>query len=221
MNDIDSDIKEARSDGCGCTGDTKRAGQDPAYRKALWIVVILNIGFGLVELVGGFLANSQALKADSLDFLGDGSITFVGLLALAWTERARAKVALTQGIFLGALGVWVLGMAIWRALNAVPPEAELMGGIGIAALVVNVTAALVLARFREGGDAQARAIWLFSRNDAINNVAVIVAAALVFWLNSAWPDLIVAAVIALIFLHSAWEIIRNARVELKEHGSAS
>src|SRR3546814_20688169 len=73
-----------------------------------------------------------------------------------------------------------------------------MGGIGIAALAVNVTAALVLARFREGGDAQARAIWLFSRNDAINNVAVIIAAGLVYWLNSAWPDLVVAAVIAAI-----------------------
>jgi len=201
---------------CGCHGDTERAAVDPKYRRALWIVVILNVGFGLVELVGGFLANSQALKADSLDFLGDGSITFVGLLALAWTETTRARVALSQGIFLALLGLWVLGMAVWRMMNAVPPEAELMGGIGIAALVVNVAAALVLARFREGGDAQARAIWLFSRNDAINNVAVIVAAGLVFWLESAWPDILVAAGIAGVFLHSAWEIIGDARKELRE-----
>ncbi|GGD56024.1 cation transporter [Erythrobacter arachoides] len=202
--------------GCGCHGDTQKAARDPAYRRALWIVVILNVGFGLIELVGGFLSDSQALKADSLDFLGDGSITFVGLLALSWAERTRAKVALTQGIFLALLGVWVLGMAVWRAMNAVPPEAELMGGIGIAALAVNVTAALVLAKFREGGDAQARAIWLFSRNDAINNVAVIIAAGLVFWLESAWPDLLVAAAIAVVFLHSAWEIIGDARKELSE-----
>jgi Co/Zn/Cd efflux system component len=91
-----------------------------------------------------------------------------------------------------------------------------MGGIGIAALIVNVTAALILARFREGGDAQARAIWLFSRNDAINNVAVIAAAALVFWFDSAWPDLVVAAFIAVIFLHSSRDIIRDARTELRE-----
>ncbi len=91
-----------------------------------------------------------------------------------------------------------------------------MGGIGIAALFVNVTAALILARFREGGDAQARAIWLFSRNDAINNVAVIGAAALVFWLDSAWPDIVVAVVIAVVFLQSAWEIIQEARGELRE-----
>ena len=202
---------------CGCTGDTERAGRDPAYRRALWWVVILNVGFGLAELVGGFVANSQALKADSLDFLGDGSITFIGLLALSWSAGARARVALSQGIFLAVLGVWVLGMAVWRALNAVLPEAELMGVLGLAGLAVNVTAALILARFREGGDAQAQAIWLFSRNDAINSAAVVAAAALVFWLNSAWPDLIVAAVIAVIFLHSAWEIIRNARQEIREH----
>lgn len=204
------------SDDCGCTGDEKRAAVDPAYRRALWIVVILNIGFGLVELAGGFLAGSQALKADSLDFLGDGSITLVGLLALAWSELARARVALVQGLFLGALGLGVIGTAIWRALNAVPPEAGLMGGIGVAALVVNVAAALVLARFREGGDAQARAIWLFSRNDALNNVAVIAAAALVAWTGSAWPDLVVAAIIALVFLQSAWAIVRDARREITE-----
>lgn len=210
-------MSESKEDsGCGCHGDTERAAVDPAYRRALWIVVILNVGFGLVELAGGFLAGSQALKADSLDFLGDGSITFIGLLALAWAQSTRAKVALTQGIFLALLGLWVLGMAIWRSMSAMAPEAELMGGIGIAALAVNVTAALVLARFRDSGDAQARAIWLFSRNDAINNVAVIIAAGLVYWLQSAWPDLVVAAIIAIVFLHSAWEIIRDARRELGE-----
>ena len=208
-------MTDDESDGCGCTGDTKRAETDPAYRRALWWVVILNVGFGIVELVGGFMANSQALKADALDFLGDGSITFVGLLALGWAASTRARVAMTQGLFLGILGLAVIAMAIWRALNAIPPDPELMGGIGIAALIVNVTAALILARFREGGDAQARAIWLFSRNDAINNVAVIAAAGLVFWLDSAWPDIIVAAVIAVIFLQSAWEIIRDARGELR------
>lgn len=208
-------MSENDSGECGCTGDTERAGTDPAYRRALWWVVVLNVGFGLIELVGGFIANSQSLKADSLDFLGDGSITFVGLLALGWAAATRARVAMAQGIFLAILGVSVIAMAAWRALNAIPPEPELMGGIGTAALVVNVTAALILARFREGGDAQAQAIWLFSRNDAINNVAVICAAALVFWLDSAWPDIIVAAVIAVIFLQSAWQIIRQSRAELR------
>lgn len=201
---------------CGCQADEERAARDPAYRRALWLVVILNVGFGTIELIGGFLANSQALKADSLDFLGDGSITFIGLLALGWAAVTRARVALAQGIFLGALGFWVIGMAMWRAMNSIPPDAELMGGIGVAALAINVFAVLILAPFREGGDAQARSIWLFSRNDAINNVAVIAAAALVFWLDSAWPDLIVAAFIAAVFLHSSLKIVRDAVTEIRE-----
>ena len=207
-----NEAKESES--CGSHADQVRAERDPAYRRALWIVVILNVSFGLGEIVAGFVADSQALKADALDFLGDGSITFVGLLALGWGAATRSKVALTQGLFLGVLGASVIGMAAWRALHAIPPNAELMGGVGLAALAVNVIAALILARFREG-DAQARAIWLFSRNDAINNVAVIVAAALVFRLGSAWPDIIVAGAIAAIFLHSAWEIVRDARLELR------
>ena len=206
--------EDTKVDSCGCHADEERAERDPAYRRALWLVIILNVGFGLGEIVAGFIADSQALKADALDFLGDGSITFVGLLALGWSAATRSKVALTQGLFLAALGLSVIGMAAWRALNAIPPDAELMGGVGIAALAVNVIAALILAQFREG-DAQARAIWLFSRNDAINNIAVIAAAALVFWFDSAWPDIIVAAAIAAIFLHSSWEIVHDARAELK------
>jgi len=206
-------MTDIRSDACGCHGDQTRAQHDPAYRRALIIVVVLNLGFGVCELVGGFVANSQALKADSLDFIGDGSISLLGLLALAWSARARAKVALTQGLFLGALGLAVIAYAFWRALHATLPQAELMGGIGIVALAVNVSAALVLSRFREG-DANVRAIWLFSRNDAVANVAVIIAAGLVAWTDKAWPDLAVAGVIALLFLHSAFEIVRNARSEL-------
>lgn len=203
------------ANGCGCTGDSARAEKDPAYRRALWIVVLLNLGFGACEIVGGFIADSQALKADSLDFIGDGTITLVGLIALGWTAAARARIALVQGIFLLTLGLGVIGVALWRALTAVPPEADLMGALGVVALIVNVTSAFVLSRFREG-DANVRAVWLFSRNDAVANVAVIVAAGLVAWTDSAWPDLAVASVIALLFLHSAYEILRGARTELRE-----
>ena len=135
---------------CACHGDETRAQHDPGYRRALTIVVALNLGFGLCELVGGFIAGSQALKADSLDFIGDGSISLLGLLALAWSARARAKVALTQGLFLGALGLGVIGFAIWRAFHATLPEAELMGAIGVVALAVNVGAALVLSPLPRG-----------------------------------------------------------------------
>ncbi len=211
-----SNEEDGKCGGCSCRGDEKKAAVDPAYRRALWIVVILNLGFGIVEAAGGFIAGSQALKADSLDFLGDGSITLVGLLALSWAERTRARVALAQGWFLAALGLGVIGSALARVLSAGVPEAEWMGGLGAAGLLVNIAAAASLMRFREGGDANAKAIWLFSRNDAIANVAVMVAAAMVYWLESAWPDLVVAGVIAALFLHSAREIIRDARAELRD-----
>lgn len=207
-------MSASESSCCGCTGDATRAERDPAYRRALWIVVLLNLGFGLIEVVGGFLADSQALKADALDFIGDGTISLLGLVALGWTAPARARIALAQGLFLGALGVGVIGFAIWRTTNAVTPEAELMGGVGVVALIVNVSAALILSRFRDG-DANVRAIWLFSRNDALANIAVIVAAGLVACTGQAWPDLLVAGAIALLFLHSAYEIVRGARHELR------
>ncbi len=189
----------------------------PAYKRALWTVVLLNVGYGLVEIVGGFMAGSQALKADALDFLGDGLITFLGLLAIGWSLLWRARSALIQGLFLGALGLGVLGTTAYRVIVQNQPEAELMGIFGAIALVVNVAAALVLIPHRTG-DANVRAVWLFSRNDAIGNAAVVVAAGLVWWLASPWPDLVVAVAIAGLFLQSSFSIVRDARADLR--GSA-
>lgn len=185
----------------------------PAYRRALWIVVLLNIGYGLVEIVAGVVAGSQALKADALDFFGDGMITLLGLLAIGWSLAWRAKSALMQGLFLGILGLSVIGTTIYRVFVLNQPEAELMGIFGAIALVVNVAAALVLIPHRTG-DANARAVWLFSRNDAIGNVAVVIAAGLVAWTATPWPDLVVAVVIAGLFLQSSWSIIDDALREL-------
>jgi Co/Zn/Cd efflux system component/copper chaperone CopZ len=192
---------------------------DPRYRGALWIVVALNLGFGLLELVGGVLSGSQALKADALDFVGDGLITMFGVVALAWSLMWRARSALVQGLFLAALGVGVLTNTAYRIFVQQHPEAELMGWIAVAALLVNVLAAVVLIPHRTG-DANARAVWLFSRNDAIGNAAVIVAALLVAWTKTPWPDLVVAVIVASLFLHSAWAIIKDARNDLRQAGAA-
>lgn len=192
-----------------------RSRVSPEYRRALWIVVVLNIGFGVAELVGGVIAESQALKADALDFLGDGLITLFGIVAIGWSLAWRARSALAQGIFLGVLGLGVLANTAYRVFVQQQPEAEVMGWIAVAALVVNVLAAVVLIPHRTG-DANARAIWLFSRNDAIGNAAVIAAAVLVAWTRTPWPDLAVAAIVASLFLHSAWTIVRDARTDLHE-----
>ena len=190
----------------------------PGYKRVLWIVVLLNVGYGLIEMVGGFISGSQALKADALDFLGDGLITFLGLLAIGWTLTWRARSALIQGIFLGLLGLGVLITTGYRVLVLNQPEAELMGLFGAIALMVNIAAAAVLIPHRTG-DANVRAVWLFSRNDAIGNLAVVIAAGLVWWTSTPWPDLVVAVVIAGLFLQSSWLIIRDARCDLVEASS--
>lgn len=187
----------------------------PAYKRALWIVVVLNVGYGIVEIVLGFVAESQALKADALDFLGDGLIILLGLGAIGWNLAWRARAAFIQGVFLGILGLGVLGTTGYRVLVQSRPDPELMGVAGIVALVVNVAAAALLLPHGTG-DANVRAVWLFSRNDAIGNAAVVGAAGLVAWTDTAWPDLVVAMIIAGLFLQSSWTIIVDARRELRE-----
>ena len=186
----------------------------PQYKKVLWVVILLNVGFGIIEMIGGMIAGSQALKADALDFLGDGLITFLGVLAIGWSLSWRARSALIQGAFLGVLGLSVLANTAYRVIVLNQPQAELMGVLGAVALMVNVLAALALVPHRTG-DANVRAVWLFSRNDAIGNAAVVVAAGLVAWTGTAWPDLVVAAVIAGLFLHSSWIIICDAQTDLR------
>lgn len=195
-----------------------RAHITASYKRALWIVIILNVGYGVIEMVGGFLSGSQAVKADALDFVGDGLISFLGLLALGWLPIWRARAALIQGLFLGALGLGVLVTTAYRIVAQGIPEAELMGALGLVGLVINVTAALVLLPHRSG-DANVRAVWLFSRNDALGNLAVVIAAVLVAWSGTGWPDLVVAFVIAGLFLHSAWSIVTDARNELRLAGA--
>lgn len=172
-------------------------------------------GQTLKVAVGGFLSDSQALKADALDFVGDGLISFLGLLAIGWRPVWRARSALIQGCFLAALGLGVLGTTVYRVVVQRQPEAELMGLFGLVAFAVNVGAALVLLPHCSG-DANMRAVWLFSRNDAFGNLAVVIAAGLVAWTGTVWPDLVVARVIGGLFLQSAWSIIIDARHELRK-----
>lgn len=187
---------------------------DPAYRQVLRAVVALNLGYALVEIMAGWVAGSQALRADALDFLGDGLISGLGLLALGWTVRARARAALLQGGFLALMGLWVIGGTLWRMQAPPLPDEAVMGWTGMGALLVNLGCAGLLLRHRSG-DAGMRAVWLFSRNDALGNLAVVAAAALVGVTGLPWPDLVVALGIAGLFLGAARIILRDARAELR------
>ncbi len=198
---------------CQCSDAENLTHAGTGYRRALLIVVMLNLGMGIVEMAGGLLGFSQALKADALDFLGDGLITLLGLLAISRGPRWRARAALLQGCFLAILSVAVILTAIYRVMEQKLPDVGVMTTLGIVALVVNVAAAAVLIPHRHG-DASVRAVWLFSRNDALANLAVVAAAGLVFWTNTPWPDIVTALVIAGLFLSSAFEILKSSWREL-------
>jgi Co/Zn/Cd efflux system component len=179
----------------------------------LWIALAINAGMFAVEIVAGITGGSKALQADALDFFGDAAnyAISLGVAGMALTWRARA--ALLKGATLAVLGIYVLIATAWAVLHGDVPQAGIMGAIGVAALIANVIVAVMLFRFR-GGDANMRSVWICSRNDAIGNVAVVAAAAGVFGTGTAWPDLIVATLMAGLGLWGGAQIVQQARREL-------
>ncbi len=200
--------------GCSCEDNVKFDGMTAAYKRILWVVIAINGIMFLVEMTAGMFASSQALKADALDFLGDTATYTITLMVLGMPLVWRARAALVKGASLGLMGIWVLGSTIYYALVLDVPQAEVMGSIGLLALTANMVSVLLLLRHRNG-DANVRSVWLCSRNDAIGNLAVIFAASGVWATSSAWPDLIVAGVMASLFLWSSAQIVSQALSELR------
>lgn len=203
------------SDTCGGHGccPPPVAAQTARYRRVLWVALFINAAMFGVELVGGLNIGSVSLLADAVDFFGDAANYGVSLLVLGMALQWRARAALLKGLTMGAFGVFVLGRAAWAAMSGVVPEPITMGAIGTLALVANVTVALMLYAWREG-DANMRSVWLCSRNDAIGNLAVMGAALGVFGTGSAWPDLVVAVVMAALALMAARSVATQAWAEL-------
>jgi Co/Zn/Cd efflux system component len=187
---------------------------DPRYRRALWAALMLNVAMFVVELGAAWTSGSVSLLADSIDFFGDAGNYAISLAVLGMAMSVRSKAALFKAACMGAFGIFVLGMAAWNLRAGVPPEAATMGIVGFAALAVNAGVTLMLYRFR-AGDANMRSVWICSRNDALGNVAVMLAALGVFGTGSAWPDLLVAAVMGSLALTGSWTVLRQARMELR------
>lgn len=187
---------------------------DPHYRKVLWVALLLNALMFFVELGASWTSGSVSLMADSIDFFGDAANYGLSLAVLAMAASVRSKAALFKAATMGAFGVVVLGKAFYNLQTGVTPEPVTMGGVGLVALAVNAGVALMLYRFRDG-DSNMRSVWICSRNDAIGNVAVMLAAVGVFGTGSAWPDLVVAAVMGALALTGAWTVLKQARAELR------
>lgn len=199
-------------DACASSAGTK---VDPVWRRALWVALIVNATMFAAEIAAGFAASSSALQADALDFLGDSANYAISLFVVGMGLAVRSRTALFKGGTLLLLGLWVVGSAGWRAATGgAVPHADVMGWVGFIALVANAGVALMLFRFRRG-DADMRSVWICSRNDAIGNVAVMLAALGVFGTGTLWPDVIVAAIMAALSITGGWTIMRQALSEMR------
>lgn len=200
---------------CTCSHEPAPKKPDSKFRTALWIALFINLAMFFVELIGGAYAHSSSLWADSLDFFGDAVNYAVSLAVLGASLYWRATVALLKGITMAAFGFIVIGKVIYSYMQGIPPEAITMGAIGVLALIANVITAVILYAFRDG-DSNMTSVWLCSRNDAIGNAAVIFAAIGVFGTGSMLPDIIVAAIMALLGLTGGYQVIRKALHERRQ-----
>lgn len=199
----------------GCTHhcDSDKKPTSPGARKALWIALISNFAMFVVEVVGSYKADSVSLKADSLDFLGDAANYAVTLFVLGMSVSIRARASMGKGIVMGVFGIWVLGSAIHNFYHGLLPQPDTMGVLGFLALLTNVAVAFILYKFREG-DSNMQSVWLCSRNDAIGNIAVLLAAAGVHFTSSNLPDLVVAVIMASLGVSSAVQVVSLSKREL-------
>lgn len=191
---------------------------DGAFRRVLWLALVVNATMFVVELASAQTAGSTALLADSVDFLGDAVNYALSLFVLSLSLAARSRVALLKGVSMLVFGLWVLGQAAWNAAAGVVPEPLTMGVVGFLALAANFGVAVALFAHRKG-DSNRRSVWLCTRNDAIGNLAVLLAALGVFGTGAGWPDIAVAAIMAALALQGGWLVVRQARREL--HGTES
>lgn len=186
---------------------------DPRYRRILWIALAVNAVMFLVEVAAGLRAQSVSLLADAVDFFGDAANYAVSLAVLAMFPVWRSRAALLKGFTMGAFGVFVIAKAAWNATTGVLPEPVTMGVVGLLALAVNVGVAVMLYHYRSG-DANMRSVWLCSRNDAIGNIAVMLAAVGIFGTGKGWPDVVVAGIMGTLAIIAATSVIRLAFREL-------
>lgn len=210
MSDSHADSPTAK--GCGCGAEAKFDGATPAYRRALaWVIAINLVGFAVV-LVGGIVQGSASLSANALDFLADSATYAISLWAIGRSVGVRTAAALFKGLSLALVALSVVALAAWRAWSGAAPSGEAISVLGLFGALANLIAAVLLAKYRDG-DANVRSVWLCTRNDLVQCLAVAATGVLVWVTGSRWPDLIVGLLLAAVFLQSATSIIRQALAE--------
>ncbi|MGD9386437.1 MAG: cation transporter [Thioalkalispiraceae bacterium] len=175
----------------------------------LKIVLAINLTMFLVEIIAGLLASSTALLADSLDMLGDSIVYGFSLYVVAKSVKWKAISAIIKGSIMAIFGFFVLGQAIYKIIYPVVPTFEAIGIVGLLALTANGVCLLLLWKHKSE-DINMKSVWVCSRNDIIANFSVLLAAVGVWLSQNQWPDVLVGIAIALLFLRSAYYVLREA-----------
>ncbi|MCD1649160.1 cation transporter [Marinobacter adhaerens] len=199
---------------CSCSAPEPKS-PAPGFRKALWIALWVNLAMFVVEGIASLSSGSVSLMADAIDFFGDSANYILSLTVLSMGMLWRGRAAMVKGITMTVFGLIVWARAVWVVQAGITPEPLTMGAVGLLALAANVSVAAILFKFREG-DSDMRSVWLCSRNDAISNIAVMVAALGVFGTGTAWPDLIVAAIMGTLAITAGISVVRHARSDIAE-----
>ena len=199
---------------CSCSAPEPKS-PVPGFRRALWIALWVNLAMFVVEGIASLSSGSVSLMADAIDFFGDSANYILSLTVLSMGMLWRGRAAMVKGITMTVFGLVVWARAVWVVQAGITPEPLTMGAVGLLALTANVSVAAILFKFREG-DSDMRSVWLCSRNDAISNIAVMVAALGVFGTGTAWPDLIVAAIMGTLAITAGISVVRHARSDIAE-----
>ncbi|AKV95606.1 MULTISPECIES: cation transporter [Marinobacter] len=199
---------------CSCSAPEPKS-PAPGFRRALWIALWVNLAMFVVEGIASLSSGSVSLMADAIDFFGDSANYILSLTVLSMGMLWRGRAAMVKGITMTVFGLVVWARAVWVVQAGITPEPLTMGAVGLLALTANVSVAAILFKFREG-DSDMRSVWLCSRNDAISNIAVMVAALGVFGTGTAWPDLIVAAIMGTLAITAGISVVRHARSDIAE-----
>jgi len=199
-----------------CAIDALRERQSSTLKTVLGINAVMF----LVELVAGIISGSVALLSDSLDNLGDALTYGLSLYAVSRGPRSKAKVALFKGGLILAAGLFVLGQVAYKIVVPAVPAFETMGAISVLALIANGTCLALLWKHRQD-DVNMSSVWECSRNDIASNIAVLAAAAGVWFTQSAWPDLLIGTVLACLFVMSAFRVLRNGLAELRNNAAST
>jgi Co/Zn/Cd efflux system component len=193
--------------GCGAAAEQLNAVADQDQRRVLQVVLAINVALFLGEFSAGWWAGSTALQADSLDSLGDAGVYALSLYVVGRSLRWRAGAAVVKGVIQGLFGLAVLADPVMAVAASI-------------AFVANLVCFGLLTRFRDR-DINLRSVWLCSRNDLISNVGVVVAAVLVAWRGQGWPDIVVGAIVAALFLHTSYDVLRTALRQIRAPATAS